>query len=79
MTRRPSMFSAGAALPVGTYHVTQTDWETYSVCRTVGALRWYPLTARENPAWLTWPSFAAAAKWIDDKGEDLCAYPFWGR
>jgi hypothetical protein len=79
LPRRPSHFTQGTDLAVGTYHVTAIDDGAFTVVRTVGLARWYPLTAREDPAWRTWPSHDEAARWIDHQGEDLCDYPFWGR
>jgi hypothetical protein len=82
----PSKFAAGVDLPVGTYHVQQVKQTPasqvqYTVARTVGLARWYPLTARENPAWMTWPTFEEAQGWISgaDADGNLCDYPFWGR
>lgn len=78
LPRRPSSFSAGDDMPVGTYHVESTAGG-YTVQRTIGLQRWFPLTAREDPAWLIWSSFEEAQSWIAAQGEDLCDYPFWGR
>lgn len=77
LPRRPERFSTGIDLAVSTYHVQQTGG-VFTICRTVGPNHWYPLSRRENPAWRTWPNFAAAQDQID-RAEDLCDYPFWGR
>lgn len=74
----PAHFAAGAELPMGTYHAISVVGG-YSVQRTVGVLRWFPLTARENPDWRIWPSFEDAAQWMKNPSTDLCEYPFWGR
>lgn len=75
--RRPERFSAGSDLAVGTYHVEQ-DGEAFTICRTVGAFRWYPLTRKDNPAWRTWPTRVAAQNQIE-QDDELSEYPFWGR
>jgi hypothetical protein len=77
LPRRPERFSAGADLALGTYHVVQAN-DVFTICRTIGAIRWYPLTRRENPAWFTWPTYASAYEQIENN-EDLCYHPFWGR
>jgi hypothetical protein len=77
LPRRPERFSAGADLALGTYHVVQTNG-VFTICRTIGSVRWYPLTRRENPAWFTWPTYASAYEQIQNN-EDLCYHPFWGR
>ena len=77
LPRRPERFASGRDLAMGTYNVLQTG-EAFTICRTIGAARWYPLTSRENPAWLTWPSYASAYEQIEHN-EDLYEYPFWGR
>lgn len=78
LPRRPSVFSAGADLPVGTYHAMPVE-AGYTVARTVGAITWYPLTQRDNPAWRIWPSRTAALQWIERQDVDLSDYPFWGQ
>lgn len=77
LPRRPERFAAGTDLAMGTYCVMQTG-DAFTIRRTIGAVFWYPLTSRENPAWLTWPSYASAYEQIENN-EDLCDYPFWGR
>lgn len=77
LPRRPERFAEGADLAMGTYCVMQTG-DAFTIRRTIGAAFWYPLTSRENPAWLTWPSYASAYEQIEHN-EDLCDYPFWGR
>lgn len=77
LPRRPERFAAGTALAMGTYCVMQTG-EAFTIRRTIGTAFWYPLTSRENPAWLTWPSYTSAYEQIEHN-EDLCDYPFWGR
>lgn len=62
---------------MGTYHVVQLQ-DVFTICRTIGAARWYPLTRRENATWFTWPTYAAAYDQIENN-EDLCDHPFWGR
>lgn len=78
LPRRPVHFSAGDDLPMGTYYI-QPVVGGYTVQRTIGVHRWFPLTAREDPAWLTWPNYAAAHAWMVGQDENLCGFPFWGR
>ncbi|TAM36951.1 MAG: hypothetical protein EPN61_15285 [Burkholderiaceae bacterium] len=75
---RPTRFSAGSALAVGTYHVEPVA-AGYTVRRTIGIDAWYPLTSRDDPSWRIWPSFDEASTWIENQDLDLCDYPFWGR
>ena len=77
LPKRPESFSAGNQLAMGTYHVVQLQ-DVFTICRTIGAARWYPLTRRENATWFTWPTYAAAYDQIENN-EDLCDHPFWGR
>jgi len=77
LPRKPERFAAGDELAVGTYCVMQTG-DSFTIRRTIGATFWYPLTSRENPSWLTWPSYASAYGQIEHN-EDLYDYPFWGR
>lgn len=75
---RPTRFSAGSALAVGTYHV-EAVVGGYTVGRTVGVERWYPVTARTNPLWRLWPTFEDASRWVENQNCDLSDYPYWGR
>lgn len=74
---RPDRFSAGRNLPAGACHVVAVPGG-YSVQRTIGAALWFPLTAREDPVWLIWPTREGALQWIEDQSVDLPDYPFWG-
>lgn len=76
---RPSRFSAGSDLAVGTYHVEAIAGDNFTIVRAIGVARWFPLTARENPAWLLWTSYREASSWVETQDGDLCDYPFWGR
>lgn len=84
---RPRLYGYGPDLPLGTYHVVQVaphraDAEqapAFTVQRTTGLWRWYPLTQRENPAWRTWRSHAEANHWMEGMGSDLCEWRHWGR
>lgn len=78
LPRRPGRYGYGPDLPVGTYQVEPLAGGRFTVQRTIGATRWWPLTRRADPAWLTWPSRAEAALWIDAEGEDLCDWSHWG-
>ena len=89
LPHRPERFSAGADLAVGSYHVMPAPEafsvgqapieDAFTICRTVGLRRWYPLTRKDNPAWRTWPTRAAAQAQLDDHPDELRDYPFWGR
>lgn len=78
LPRCPSQVSEGHALPLGTYYVQPVEGGD-TVQRTIGMHLWFPLTARENPAWVVWPSYEAARSWMTEQGENLCDFPFWGR
>jgi len=76
---RPGRYSAGADLPVGTYRIVALA-VGYTVCRTVGVQRWYPLTSRDNPEWLTWPSVGLCMQDVMDADFSFtCSdLPHWG-
>lgn len=78
---RPRIYGAGDDLPVGTYTVAHCAGGRFTVVRQIGAQRWYPLTARENPTWKLWSSLeACAADVMDDDNLFTCAdWPHWGR
>lgn len=78
LPRRPEQFAAGSDLEPGAYCVIAVN-EAFTISRTIGALRWYPLTQRENPAWLTWPTWAAAQAQLDGSEPTICTHRFWGR
>jgi hypothetical protein len=78
LPRRPERFASGTDLAVGTYHVQQHG-DAFTICRTVGLHRWYPLTREDNPAWRMWPTRGAAQAQLDQHAGELCDYPFWGR
>lgn len=78
LPRRPERFSAGDDLAVGVCHVQHVG-ATFTICRTVGPLCWYPLTTRNDPAWRTWSTFETAQAKINQDQDDLSDYPFWGR
>lgn len=89
LPRRPGRFSAGSDLAIGTYHVQRAAdalsigltpvADAFTICRTIGMQRWYPLTKKDNPAWRTWPTRTEAQAVIDSFPDELCDYPFWGR
>lgn len=78
MPRRPERFTTGPDLSPGTHELVVVG-DAFTICRTVDASRWYPLTQRENPAWLTWPTLAAAAAQLDGIQPAICNHPYWGQ
>lgn len=78
LPRRPTHLSAGDEMPMGTYYVQPIEGG-YTVQRTIGMHRWFPLTSLKDPTWITWPSYEAAHAWMDKQGEKLSKFPFWGR
>lgn len=81
LPRRPGHYGQGSELPVGQYLIRCCVGGVYTVERVIGIRRWYPLTARDNPAWRTWSSFeACAAECMDHEQLFTCAdWPHWGR
>jgi hypothetical protein len=88
LPRLPSHYGNGPDLPVGTYHVVRLVDGRFSVERTIGAQRWFPITRRENPSWFTWPTLAAARDWMTANPDSTpetadqatcCEWLHWGR
>lgn len=83
---RPVRYGYGPELPVGTYTICATA-QGFTVCRQIGAERWFPLSSRVDPHWMDWPSlvgcqgFASGRAWgaKNELHEFDCAdWPHWG-
>jgi hypothetical protein len=77
LPRKPARFAMGSDLAVGTYHVEVVDGG-FTVGRTIGVQRWFPLTERVDPAWLLWPTFDEASNWLAAGEDDVSDYPCSG-
>jgi hypothetical protein len=80
-------YGAGDKLPIGTFLVVCVvgakpfdSTERFTVQRRIDFMRWYPLTARSDPAWKTWPTREACVAEVMEGDEFICGdWPHWGR
>lgn len=75
---RPSRYGFGPDMPRGRIDVQQlANGAGFTLVRVIDGETWAPLNARENPAWLTWPTREAAAAWMEAAPPE--DHPHWGR